>query len=57
LNFPGLSRQLDVSSDAPDIDDVWVRGGSQQGVDTLFVAAYGGKAWSEWDAFNLTTIA
>ncbi|HMM88300.1 hypothetical protein [Bradyrhizobium sp.] len=44
---------LDVS--ASELADVWLRGGSAVGSETLWVRAFDGFEWSSWDSFTLTT--
>lgn len=41
---------------ASDISSVWVRGGSAPGSEQMFVRAFDGFAWSNWDQFTLTTV-
>lgn len=45
------------SVEAGDLANVWVRGGSVAGAETMYVRAFDGTAWSSWDPFKLTTIA
>lgn len=42
---------IDVS--AADLDDVWIRGGSAPGTDTMYVRAFDGTTWSTWDSFQI----
>ncbi|MGY4503260.1 hypothetical protein ACVWYH_007217 [Bradyrhizobium sp. GM24.11] len=44
---------IDVS--ASDLSNVWLRGGSAVGSETLWVRAFDGNAWGAWDTFTLTT--
>ncbi|MBR1162788.1 hypothetical protein JQ569_26765 [Bradyrhizobium elkanii] len=44
---------IDVS--AADLADVWIRGGSTTGSETMWVRAFDGIAWSNWDSFTLTS--
>jgi hypothetical protein len=44
---------IDVS--ASDLANVWVRGGSAVGSETLWVRAFDGNDWGSWDTFTLTT--
>ncbi len=41
---------------ASDLANVWVRGGSTGGSETMWVRAFDGTDWSEWDPFALTTV-
>ena len=40
---------------ASDLASVWVRGGAATGSETMFVRAFDGTDWSNWDSFRLTT--
>src|SRR5262245_21057794 len=40
---------------ASDLDNVWVRGGATNGSETMWVRAFDGHEWSNWDTFTLTT--
>src|SRR5262249_48908308 len=40
---------------ASDLDSVWLRGGQASGSDTMWVRAFDGKDWGNWDQFTLTT--
>ncbi|QOZ29055.1 hypothetical protein [Bradyrhizobium sp. CCBAU 51753] len=42
---------------ASDVSQIWLRGGSATGTETMYVRAFDGIDWSGWDAFTLTTIA
>jgi len=42
---------------ASDLDDVWVRGGTASGSETMYVRAFDGVDWSAWHAYTLSTIA
>ncbi|MVT66560.1 hypothetical protein GPL21_15800 [Bradyrhizobium pachyrhizi] len=44
---------IDVS--ASDLANLWIRGGSTTGTDTMYVRAFDGTAWSSWDSFTLTS--
>ena len=44
---------IDVS--ASDLANVWIRGGSATGSETLWVRAFDGFEWGAWDTFTLTT--
>src|SRR5438132_306062 len=45
---------LEVS--AADLANVWVRGGATGGTDTMWVRAFDGHDWGNWDVFTLTTL-
>jgi hypothetical protein len=45
-----------ITVSAADIANVWVRGGMAGGSETLWVRAFDGTDWSDWDSFTLTTI-
>ena len=42
-----------IDVNAADLDDVWIRGGSAPGTDTMYVRAFDGTAWSPWDLFTI----
>ncbi|WP_249142735.1 hypothetical protein [Bradyrhizobium sp. AUGA SZCCT0160] len=42
---------------ASDLANVWVRGGTAGGTDTMYIRAFDGTAWGNWDSFALTTLA
>lgn len=44
---------IDVS--AADLANVWIQGGSATGSETMWVRAFDGTSWSNWDTFALTT--
>ncbi|WP_342724445.1 hypothetical protein AAFG07_36325 [Bradyrhizobium sp. B097] len=44
---------IDVS--ASDLDNLWIQGGSATGSETMWVRAFDGTAWGNWDSFNLTS--
>jgi hypothetical protein len=44
---------LEVS--AANLASVWVQGGSANGTDSMWVRAFDGHAWGNWDIFTLTT--
>jgi hypothetical protein len=48
-----------ISVNAADLGSVWVRGSSvtSGSADVMYVRAFDGIAWSEWDGFTLTTQA
>src|SRR5207249_748315 len=41
---------------ASDLANVWVRGGAITGSETLWVRAFDGHDWGNWDTFTLTTV-
>ncbi|GEC51663.1 hypothetical protein ABIF38_000597 [Bradyrhizobium japonicum] len=49
------STVIDVS--ASDLANVWVRGGTTAGTDSMFVRAFDGTSWSTWDSFTVTSLA
>ncbi|MGY4198377.1 hypothetical protein ACVI1L_003991 [Bradyrhizobium sp. USDA 4516] len=49
------STVIDVS--ASDLANVWVRGGTAAGTDSMFVRAFDGTSWSAWDSFTVTSLA
>lgn len=44
-----------VTVNAADLNTVWVRGGSTIGSETMWVRAFDGTSWGNWDSFTLTT--
>ena len=48
---PALNN-LTVS--ATDVGNVWVGGGTAPGTETMWVRAFDGMNWSNWDSFQLT---
>ncbi|MBT1513263.1 hypothetical protein KIP88_22485 [Bradyrhizobium sp. SRL28] len=42
-----------IDVNAADLDDVWVRGGTTPGTDTMYVRAFDGTDWSPWDSFTI----
>jgi glucose/arabinose dehydrogenase len=44
-----------ITVSAADLANVWVRGGAVAGSELLWVRAFDGSSWSEWDPFTLTT--
>ena len=42
---------------AADLSNVWVGGATAAGTDQMWVRAYDGHAWSNWDSFTLTSHA
>ncbi|WP_061847631.1 hypothetical protein [Bradyrhizobium sp. DOA1] len=49
------STVLEVA--ASDVPQIWFRGGSATGTETMYVRAFDGIDWSSWDSFTLTTTA
>ena len=47
------NTSIEVS--AADLDRVWIQGGSTTGTETLWVRAFDGSVWGNWDSFTLTT--
>jgi hypothetical protein len=41
---------------AANLADVWVRGGETGGSETMWVRAFDGTSWGNWDTVTLTTI-
>lgn len=59
-NDAGTGQQpagVALEAAASDVSQIWVRGGSVPGVETMYVRAFDGIDWGAWDAFTLTTIA
>jgi hypothetical protein len=46
-----------ITVNAADLANVLVHGGQVAGSENLWVRAFDGTAWSQWDAFNFTTLA
>lgn len=44
-----------IDVNASDVDKVWLRGGTNNTSETMWVRAFDGTAWSSWDTFTLTT--
>ncbi|MFQ3458419.1 hypothetical protein PMN64_34590 [Bradyrhizobium sp. UFLA01-814] len=44
-----------IEVSAADLADVWVRGGSTTGSETMWVRAFDGTGWGNWDSFTLTS--
>jgi hypothetical protein len=40
---------------AANLSSVWVQGGSANGTDSMWVRAFDGHEWGNWDIFTLTT--
>jgi transcription elongation GreA/GreB family factor len=45
------------SVEAADLANVWMRGGTAAGAETMYVRAFDGTSWSAWDPFKVTTLA
>jgi hypothetical protein len=41
---------------ASNLANVWVRGGTTGGTETMWVRAFDGYSWGNWDSFTLTTL-
>ena len=53
-----LGRRADntyVTIDADDLGTTWLRGGAATGGELMWVRAFNGAVWSDWDPFTLTT--
>jgi hypothetical protein len=46
----------EITVAAADLGNVWVRGGSAGGSETMWVRAFDGTDWSAWDSFSFTTM-
>ncbi|WP_249142734.1 hypothetical protein [Bradyrhizobium sp. AUGA SZCCT0160] len=44
---------IDVS--AADLGNFWLRTGATTGSETMYVRAFDGTAWGNWDSFTLTS--
>ncbi|CAN7297053.1 hypothetical protein LJR220_001509 [Bradyrhizobium sp. LjRoot220] len=44
-----------IEVSASDIGNVWIQGGAATGTETLWVRAFDGTEWGDWDTFALTT--
>jgi hypothetical protein len=53
-NHVAANTTLEV--DAADLGNVWVKGGSTGGTESMWVRAFDGNEWGNWDIFTLTTI-
>ena len=53
---PHQPANTDITVMAGDLGNVWVRGGTVAGSETISVRAFDGTDWSAWDTFNLTTL-
>jgi hypothetical protein len=42
---------------AADLANVWIQGGTAAGSDTMYIRAFDGSAWGNWDAFTVTSLA
>jgi len=47
--------ETEITVAASDLGDVWIRGGQAGGSENMYVRAFDGTAWSEWDNFIFTT--
>jgi hypothetical protein len=45
-----------LSVAAADLHDVWVGGATALGTETMYVRAFDGDYWSQWDSFNFTAV-
>ncbi len=41
---------------AADVGNLWLRGGQTAGSETMWVRAFDGKEWGDWDSFNFSTL-
>jgi hypothetical protein len=44
-----------ITVNAADLGNVWVRGGQTAGSETMWVRAFDGSDWGDWDSFTLNT--
>ena len=44
-----------ITIDADDLATTWLRGGQVDGGELMWVRAFNGSVWSDWDPFTLTT--
>ncbi|TPQ28740.1 hypothetical protein C2U70_29200 [Bradyrhizobium guangdongense] len=51
-----LAANTTLEIDAADLSKIWVRGGAAGGAETMWVRAFDGTDWGNWDSFTLTTI-
>src|SRR5258705_9558768 len=49
------AANTDITVNAADLANLWVRGGQVAGSETMQVRAFDGTDWSAWDPFTLTT--
>ena len=52
---PQHNANVAITVDAADINDVWLRGGTSAGSETIWLRAFDGEDWSEWTSATLTT--
>ncbi|WIW44425.1 hypothetical protein ML401_23340 [Bradyrhizobium sp. 62B] len=50
------SANTTIEVTAADVSEFWVRAGSSGQSETMWVRAFDGTAWSNWDSFTLTTV-
>src|SRR5262245_46452435 len=50
-----LAPNTTLEISASDLSSVWVQGGNANGTDSMWVRAFDGHMWSNWDIFTLTT--
>jgi Ca2+-binding RTX toxin-like protein len=53
---PHHAAETPITVNAADVDDVWVRGGTTPGNETMWVRAFDGTNWGAWDQLTLTTL-
>jgi hypothetical protein len=46
-----------ISVNASDLNNIWIGGSTTAGTETMYVRAFDGAAWGNWDSFALTTPA
>lgn len=51
-----LAANTTLEINAADLSQIWVRGGSAGGSETMWMRAFDGTDWGAWDSFTLTTI-
>jgi hypothetical protein len=55
-NNPHHPAGVEIEVAASDLADVWVRGGTAGGLETMSVRAFDGTTWGSWQTFTLTTL-
>jgi hypothetical protein len=50
-----VAANTTVEVAASDLANVWLRGGTNYGYETMWVRAFDGKDWSSWDGFTVTS--
>jgi hypothetical protein len=50
---PNWAAGIAIDVNAVDLDDVWIRGSTAPGTDTMYVRAFDGTDWSPWDSFTI----